>query len=142
MKLADGFYVPEDRVTDFWRMVDKSAGGAACWPWTGYAQRGSTGNFTINGLALPARRWAWALTYGDVPPEGAWVRLTCSPKGSYSTCVNPMHLEVVVPYMGRCINGHALTKENRRLEPSGRLRCLECRREAKRAQGRRRRAAH
>lgn len=52
----------------FWGWVDRSAGPGGCWPWTGPVTAAGVGVFTVRGRRTTARRYAYALQYGDPGP--------------------------------------------------------------------------
>jgi hypothetical protein len=74
----------------FWKKVAKSEDG--CWLWIA---RGKTafgyGLFKdrFETHTMPAHRWSWMLTYGEIPP-GAWVLHKCDTPA----CVRPDHLYI------------------------------------------------
>lgn len=70
----------------FWLRVDRSAGDAACWPWTGASSRGY-GSLRVGGVLFSAHRVAYELTNQKIP-EGLLVRHSCD----NPPCCNPAHL--------------------------------------------------
>ena len=70
----------------FWSKVNKG-GADECWPWL---KANRYGQFYIgNGMAKPAHRVAYELTYGDIP-AGLLVCHHCD----NPPCCNPAHLFV------------------------------------------------
>lgn len=70
----------------FWAKVDKSGGGAACWPWKGRRLDAGYGRLVVNGKHVGANRIAYELTYG--PLGGLFACHTCD----NPSCCNPAHL--------------------------------------------------
>lgn len=152
--MARGTY-SSSSMTVWQRLLDRLVIGDECWSWQG-------GHTTAgySSMSLPGRRTdyvhrvVYRLLRGPIPAELVVDHL-CRNRG----CVNPWHLELVpgvvntrrgasaastsARYAARtsCVNGHALTRENVRLDPlpTGRFRrtCRACEREKLR----RRRAA-
>lgn len=69
----------------FWEKVDKSGD---CWKWTGAQGGWGYGNFNVgNRKYMPAHRFAYIETYGQIPTE-VQVDHRCRNR----MCVNPSHL--------------------------------------------------
>lgn len=131
----------------FWTKVDKfgpdgfhSQTGenlGPCWRWTAGCTRAGYGLFSINRHPTYAHRFAYEVTVGRIPP-----RLQIDHLCRIKNCVNPVHLEPVTnAENGRrglaghhwatrtsCLKGHPYTVANLYVDPSGRRRCVTCRR--------------
>lgn len=59
--------------------------------WTGAEQRYGYGNFTANGEAHSAQRWAWYFQHGYMPIKPMCLDHLCNNRW----CVNAAHLEEV-----------------------------------------------
>lgn len=123
----------------FWAKVDKNGEIPAhdpelgrCWIWTaasgGY--KGNYGVFHDGERQVNAHRWAWESVNGQIP-EGLTIDHLCRT----TRCVNPKHLEPVTigenvrrhrRTITECVHGHAYTKENTHITPTGSRRCREC----------------
>lgn len=75
------------RVTEFWAQVDRSAGPDACWPWTGYIEKGYGGVYW-NGRMVGAHELAVTFTTGEVRDESLDTCHSCHTP----LCCNPAHL--------------------------------------------------
>jgi hypothetical protein len=78
-------------VCAFWRLVDKSAGPDACWPWIGHVTP-STGYGDVparynSGTRITAHRHAWKL-HNLCDPDKLFVLHRCDNR----VCCNPAHL--------------------------------------------------
>jgi hypothetical protein len=84
--------IQQDIETRFWSKVDRSGGDDACWIWkAGVAN--TYGRFQVvkpPKRSVNAHRFAWELTYGQIP-DGICVLHNC-PTGDNSLCCNPKHL--------------------------------------------------
>lgn len=70
----------------FWDKVDIGESDQ-CWEWKASTVHGRYGKFKTGGKTYAAHRFAWIITFGDIP-DGAKVLHKCN----YSMCVNPNHL--------------------------------------------------
>lgn len=83
----DAPFAREARVTEFWRQVDRSSGPDACWPWTGYAEKGY-GHFQWGDRTVGAHELAVSFTTGAARPDGFDTCHSCD----NPLCCNPAHL--------------------------------------------------
>jgi hypothetical protein len=68
----------------FWSHVEQAG---ACLLWIGNLNDLGNGRVRVGGRLLKARRVAYELTYGPIPP-GAYVHCSCG----HPSCVRPDHL--------------------------------------------------
>lgn len=72
----------------FWLLVDRSAGPAACWPWTASRNSYGYGKLWRGGRLVGAHRVACELAHGPPPFDGAHALHSCD----RPECANPAHL--------------------------------------------------
>ena len=72
----------------FWRRVDRSGGGDACWLWTGRLDATGYGDTVVRGTRWKAHVLSWALAHGRLPEPGLVLRHLCNER----RCTNPAHL--------------------------------------------------
>jgi hypothetical protein len=75
------------RVTEFWRLVDTSAGECECWPWLGYTEDGY-GQFHWLGRMVGAHELALTFATGEVRLHSLDTCHSCH----NPSCCNPGHL--------------------------------------------------
>ena len=75
------------KVTDFWSKVDSSGGPDACWPWTGYAEKGY-GLFFWQGRKVGSHELAVTFTTGEARHPDLETCHSCD----NPICCNPAHL--------------------------------------------------
>lgn len=126
-----------DQEVRFWRKVAKSDG---CWNWQAAKVPSGYGRAQFDGRVQQAHRVAYELIVGPIG-EGLHLDHLCR----NPSCVNPAHLEPVTPgenvlrgvgpsaihaAANYCINGHAFTPENTRVDAKGWRSCRACDRAA------------
>ena len=84
---------PTNPSTRFWRLVDRSKGPDACWPWTGCRMKKGYGQFNRGGHRTElAHRFAWRDTFGEIPAgDGHHGTCVCH-RCDNPSCCNPSHL--------------------------------------------------
>jgi hypothetical protein len=97
-----------------------TAGG--CWEWTGYINPAGYGQSCYKGKCMGAHRASWLHHKGSIP-DGFEVDHLCK----NTLCVNPLHLEPVLPKINNlrsdspaakasrkthCVHGHPFDNEN------------------------------
>lgn len=132
----------------FWAKVDKRRPDE-CWLWTAAQDGHGYGHFGINGGTDKAYRVSYKLNVGPIP-EGLEIDHTCHnadldcPGGNgcpHRACVNPAHLEAVLPKVNwargespcaknarktHCPQGHPYNAENTRITTNGFRICIAC----------------
>lgn len=123
----------DERTEPFWRLVDRTGGPEACWPWTGARSRLGYGVTRHEGRpGIGAHRIAYWKVVGPTP-VGMELDHLCRNRA----CVNPAHLEPVThaenvrrafALKTACRNGHPYADGNLVIDPwSGARRCRACR---------------
>jgi hypothetical protein len=119
----------------FWANVEKTDN---CWIWTGYKNSAGYGNLSLNYGEKKAHRYAWAVTYGQIP-AGMFVLHRCD----NPSCVRPDHLflgdqkanvqDMMTKgrWAGRrlgthCPHGHEYTVDNIVVRKTGGRACRTC----------------
>lgn len=79
--------IQKERITEFWKTVDRTAGDQGCWPWLGWKDESGRGRFKLNGKTITAPRAALILERG-LPNPDLHACHSCDNPG----CCNPAHL--------------------------------------------------
>ena len=125
-------------------VVDLKTG---CWLWQACYDKDGYGIFRVSGKNVRAPRYSYEQSVGPIPEDLQidHYRMNPGPRNApcSKACVNPAHLEVVTCQTnilrgeGRaavnakkthCSAGHAYTKRNTYIDPSGKRQCRECHR--------------
>lgn len=132
----------------FWKRVNKTD---SCWLWTGPLSNWGYGKIQVEGVSVPAHRFAYTLLVGPIP-AGHHIDHLCRVRA----CVNPSHLEPVTirentlrgvgvcaraAKATQCPQGHAYSPDNTRINTKGSRECRTCGRDRSREHERRKRAA-
>lgn len=135
---------------DPWERVDRR-GPDDCWDWLGALGTSGYGSLVRSGKLWQAHRWTYEELVGPIP-EGLELDHLCRRR----SCVNPRHLEPVVPRENKlrgvspvaanarkthCIHGHPFDEQNTRVTKRGGRECKACERERNRRRTEERRAA-
>lgn len=125
-----------DRFREKTRLLDNG-----CIEWLAYRGANGYGRFYVNGRGALAHRWSYEHFVWKIP-DGLQIDHLCRNRG----CVNPDHLEPVVPSENvrrgiaaevsraraerqtHCLRGHEFTPENTTYGKRGRT-CRSCKRE-------------
>lgn len=138
--------ISEDDVDRFMSFVHPEP-NSGCWLWEGGARGGPKhkkhryGGFSLNGKWQIAHRISYEM-FVDKIPDGLIIDHLCRT----TWCVNPKHLEPVTyqenaqrgdtginqSSKAYCDSGHAFSKKNTYITPSGARSCRICRKHAQR----------
>lgn len=124
----------------FWSRVSGDS-HEECWEWRGTLRKDGYGQFSVDGRALMAHRFAYEFMVAPIP-DGLQLDHLCRNR----SCVNPWHLEPVTPQVNTlrntgpsainavkaaCPAGHPYDDANTRTKGNRRV-CRECTRQAAR----------
>lgn len=115
-----------------------------CWDWLGSFRGGGYARISVKDRPVPAHRVSFEVFRYSIP-DGLVLDHLCRDRG----CVNPWHLEPVTIgentrrsptapsalnfLKTECKNGHAFTKENTYLRPTGGRSCKACKNASQKA---------
>lgn len=111
-----------------------------CWIWLGAKDRNGYGKFTVGRVTMSAHRFSFQYFRGTIPTH-----LTCDHLCKHTSCVNPLHIELVTMRENllrgdtfqaknarktHCPKGHEFSDENTYNRPDGGRGCRECMRQS------------
>jgi hypothetical protein len=120
----------------FWSLVVLPKGDG-CWGWSGAVGKNGYATFVVDGESVLAHRFAYVMTFGDIPDELEIDHL-CRNRG----CARPSHLEAVTHRENlrrspiqlstinsaktHCCHGHEFSRSNTRIDRKGYRLCRTC----------------
>lgn len=131
-------YVPRTLAEECWSRIVKQPNG--CWHWIGFISNDGYGKFS----STLAHRLVYELLVGPIA-RGHWVDHQChnwdldctaGPGCLHRRCVNPAHLEAVLPVVNlrrglserklACVHGHPYDEANTKITANGHRQCRRC----------------